>query len=220
VAVPADAVALCEEERYRMTDVTTSPLLDPVFLDDFSHRWIEAWNGRDGGALAALCTEDIEFYDPAIGTIRGRAAVADWVGICARAFPDYRFEEPEPAYLSRDRPKAIVPWRMVGTNTGPLDPPGFAPTGRSFVIDGVDHWWFRDGLVERYRADYDLNGACASSASFRSPGPGARERWYVCSDWARGYAADADIYSPARSTRPAVQWCPLTARTLYAATEH
>jgi steroid delta-isomerase-like uncharacterized protein len=158
VAVPADAVTLCEEERYRMTDVTTSPLLDAVFLDDFSHRWIEAWNGRDGGALAALCTEDIEFYDPAIGTIRGRAAVADWVGICARAFPDYRFEEPEPAYLSRDSAKAIVPWRMVGTNTGPLDPPGFAPTGRSFVIDGVDHWWFRDGLVERYRADYDLNG--------------------------------------------------------------
>jgi hypothetical protein len=48
---------------------------------------------------------------------------------------------------------------MVGTNTGPLDPPGFAPTGKSFVVDGVDHWWFRDGLVERYRADYDLNGA-------------------------------------------------------------
>ena len=29
----------------------------------------------------------------------------------------------------------------------------------SCVIDGVDHWWFRDRLVERYRADYDLNGA-------------------------------------------------------------
>ncbi len=141
-----------------MTNLTTSELLDPVFLDDFSHRWIEAWNRRDGDALAELCTEDIEFYDPAIGMIHGRKAVAGWVGICARAFPDYRFEEPEPGYVSRDRLKAIVPWRMIGTNSGPLDPPGFAPTGRACQIDGVDHWWFRDGSVERYRADYDLNG--------------------------------------------------------------
>jgi hypothetical protein len=38
---------------------------------------------------------------------------------------------------------------MLGTHTGPIDPPTFAPTGRSFVLDGVDHWWFRDGLVAR-----------------------------------------------------------------------
>jgi steroid delta-isomerase-like uncharacterized protein len=141
-----------------MTDVTPSRL-DPAFLDDFAHRWLDAWNRLDGQALAALCTDDIEFYDPAIGTVHGRPAVAEWVRTCARAFPDCKFEETEPAYLSRDRPKAISPWRMVGTNTGPLDPPGFAPTGKPFVVDGVDHWWFRDGLVERYRADYDLNGA-------------------------------------------------------------
>jgi steroid delta-isomerase-like uncharacterized protein len=134
-------------------------LLDSAFLDDFSHRWLGAWNQRDGDALATLCTEDVEFYDPAIGTIHGREAVANWVRACAQAFPDYRFEEPEPPYISRDRPKAIAPWRMVATNTGPLDPPGFAATGKPCVIDGVDHWWFRDGLVERYRADYDLNGA-------------------------------------------------------------
>ncbi len=141
-----------------MLDETTR-VLEPSFLDDFAHRWLDAWNRHDGAALAGLCTEDVEFYDPAIGTIRGREEVANWVGICTRAFPDYRFEEPEPAYISRDRPKAIAPWRMVATNTGPLDPPGFAATGKPCVIDGVDHWWFRDGLVERYRADYDLNGA-------------------------------------------------------------
>jgi steroid delta-isomerase-like uncharacterized protein len=137
----------------------TTPVLDPTFLDEFAHQWFDAWNRRDGGALGTLCTEDVEFFDPAIGTIHGRDAVANWVRTCAQAFPDYRFEEPEPGYISRDRAKAIVPWRMVATNTGPLDPPGFAPTGKSCVIDGVDHWWFSDGLVGRYRADYDLNGA-------------------------------------------------------------
>jgi steroid delta-isomerase-like uncharacterized protein len=138
---------------------TTSPgPLDAGFLDDFSHRWLDAWNRRDGRALGELCTEDVEFFDPAIQTVHGRAAVAAWVAQCATAFPDYRFEEPEPPYIARDTPKAIAPWRMTGTNTGPLDPPGFAATGKAVVIEGVDHWWFRDGLVARYRADYDLMG--------------------------------------------------------------
>ena len=143
-----------------MTSTKTAPAagLDPAFLEDFAHRWLDAWNHRDGDGLSSLCTPDVEGADPAVGTIRGRAAVADWVRICQRAFPDYRFEEPEPPYPSRTEQKAIVPWRMVGTHSGPLSPPGFAPTGRSVVIDGVDHWWFRDGLVARYRADYDLTG--------------------------------------------------------------
>jgi steroid delta-isomerase-like uncharacterized protein len=141
-----------------MTGEATTETLDRGFLDEFAHRWLEAWNRHDGDAVARLCTEDVEFTDPAIGTVYGRAAVVKWVRACAQAFPDYRFEEPEPAYLASDRPKAIVPWRMIATNTGPLDPPGFAPTGKPMVLDGVDHWWFRGGLVARYRADYDLNG--------------------------------------------------------------
>lgn len=143
-----------------MTDIATpaSTTLDPAFLDDFSHRWLEAWNRRDAEGLAALCTEDVEFFDPAIDTVHGRPAVADWVRTCASAFPDYSFEESERPYISRDEPKAIAPWRMRGTNTGPIDPPGFAPTNKPIVLDGVDHWWFRDGLVARYRADYDSNG--------------------------------------------------------------
>ena len=132
--------------------------LDAAFLDDFSHRWMKAWNNHDGEALAQLVTEDVEFFDPAIGTVHGRPPVSEWVRIADRAFPDFRFEEPEPAYASRDRMKAIAPWRMIATNTGPIDPPGFAATGKPIVLDGVDHWWFRDGLVERYRADYDSTG--------------------------------------------------------------
>ena len=141
-----------------MTETAAGQSLDRAFAEDFGHRWIDAWNRRDAEGLAALCTEDVEFTDPAIGTVHGRAAVADWVRTCARAFPDYEFSEPEPPYLAADRPKAIVPWRMTGTNTGPMEPPGFAPTGKRVDLEGVDHWWFRDGLVERYRADYDSTG--------------------------------------------------------------
>jgi hypothetical protein len=46
---------------------------------------------------------------------------------------------------------------MQATFTGTM-PPGFAGTGRSAVLDGVDHWTFRDGLVAVNRADYDSMG--------------------------------------------------------------
>jgi steroid delta-isomerase-like uncharacterized protein len=137
------------------TDAKAAETLERDFVEDFAQRWGEAWEKRDGQALGALCAEDVEFFDPAIGTVRGRAAVAEWVEACARAFPDYRFEETERPYISVDQPKVIMPWRMEATHTGPIDPPGFAATGRAVTIEGVDHWWFRDGLVERYRADYD-----------------------------------------------------------------
>jgi steroid delta-isomerase-like uncharacterized protein len=153
-----------------MSSAATTDRLDPAFLADFSHRWLEAWNDHDGDRVAALCTGDVEFTDPGLGTVHGRPAVADWVRACVRAFPDFRFEEPEPPYAASDRPKAIVPWRMLATNDGPLDPPGFAATGRSMVLDGVDHWWFRDGLVARYRADYDLNGALRQLGIVPQPG--------------------------------------------------
>ena len=138
--------------------MTSAQLLDPGWLEAFSHGWIAAWNDRRPEALGELCTEDVEFFDPAIGTVRGRAEVAEWVRTCMRTFPDYRFEEPEPVYRSETEAKAIAPWRMTATNTGPIDPPGFAATGKPVVIEGVDHWWFRDGLVARYRADYDSMG--------------------------------------------------------------
>ena len=136
---------------------TTRAPLTRGFADDFAHRWLDAWNRRDAEGLAQLCTEDIEFYDPAIGTVHGRAAVAEWLRQCARTFPDFRFEEPEPVYVASDRAKIIAPWRLHATFRGEM-PPGFAATGRTLTLDGVDHWWFRDGLVARYRADYDSMG--------------------------------------------------------------
>src|SRR3954447_4949113 len=138
--------------------MSATATLERSFVTDFSHRWLDAWNRKDGQAVAELCTEDVAFADPAIGEVHGREAVAAWVAACARAFPDYAFQEPEPPYISPDRPKVIAPWRMRGTFTGPIDEPAFAPTGRNLVLDGVDHWWFRGTLVERYRADYDSLG--------------------------------------------------------------
>jgi len=57
---------------------------------------------------------------------------------------------------ARDRPKAIVPWRIPGTDSGSLDPPGSRPPAGRCARRGRPSG-FRDGLIERYGGDYDLN---------------------------------------------------------------
>jgi steroid delta-isomerase-like uncharacterized protein len=153
-----------------MASETTAGLLDMTTLTEFTTRWNDAWNRHDAYAAAALCTEDVEVSDPSAGTVRGRAAYVTWVASLDRAFPDYHFEPTEPPYPSTDRPKAIIAWRMTATNTGPIEPPGFAPTGKRMVLEGVDHWWFRDGLVERLRVEYDMNGAMRQLGLAPMPG--------------------------------------------------
>ena len=127
------------------------------WLREFGERYQAAWNAHDPDAVAACATEDIVWEDPALPEpARGRAEVADFVRATATGFPDYRFTEPGAPAISDDGLVAYVPWRMTGTNTGPIEPPGFAPTGRSFAIEGVDLWRFRGGMIWRYRGVYDF----------------------------------------------------------------
>lgn len=139
---------------------TAAPQADTIeaeFLREFGDRYLRAWNDHDPRAVAGCVAEDVIWIDPALPEpARGRAEVAEFVVTGNVAFPDYRFEEPAPPAIAGDGLTAYVPWRMSGTNTGPIDPPGFAPTGKRFAIDGIDVWQFRDGLIWRYRAVYDF----------------------------------------------------------------
>ena len=132
-------------------------VLERTFINAFAERWHEAWNSHDPSRVAALCTTDVVLEQSSSPTMHGHAGVEASVRQLARAFSDYRFEPTEPPYLSADGRKAIVPWRMHGTLTGPLVPPGFAPTGEPVTFDGDDHWEFRDGLLARCRILFDAN---------------------------------------------------------------
>ena len=65
-----------------------------------------------------------------------------------------RFELLEGPYLLGEN-KAAFWWRGTATLTGPLDPPGFAPTGKRFDIDGADFHEYRDGKVARLKIVFD-----------------------------------------------------------------
>jgi steroid delta-isomerase-like uncharacterized protein len=142
-------------------------------LAAFCARYLAAWNDHDPSAMGDLITDDIVWEDPSLpGPARGVAAVQEFMRGSWVAFPDLRFDETDAPHRSAEGDQVAWRWRMRGTMSGPLDPPGFAPTGRSMEIEGVDLWTMRDGRIARYRAFYDLNDLARQLAI--SPPPGSR----------------------------------------------
>jgi steroid delta-isomerase-like uncharacterized protein len=125
---------------------------------DFTERYLAAWNERDAEAMAPLVTEDVVWHDPALpAPAQGVAAVQEFMRSAWRTFPDLSFREPERPHFSVDGDRVAWAWHMSGTFSGPLEPPGFAPTGARIEVDGVDLWELREGRIAHYRALYDLN---------------------------------------------------------------
>ncbi len=127
------------------------------WLHAFAERYVGAWSSGDAAAVASCASDDVVWIDPALPEpARGRAAVAEFARDSLRAFPDLSFEQPGDPAITEDFLAAYVPWRMFGTNSGPIEPPGFAATGKSIDVVGFDVWQFRGGLIWRYEAIYDF----------------------------------------------------------------
>jgi steroid delta-isomerase-like uncharacterized protein len=143
------------------------------FARDFADRWQKAWNSRVPEQVTALCTEDVSWEDPLTERPeRGRAAVAEYLRDVWRAFPDLEFTWPEGPYASFDGIKLGLHWSVSGTMLGPLDPPGFAPTGMRFELDGVDLLELQDGLVHGYVGFFDVRGVAQQIGVLPTPGSG------------------------------------------------
>ena len=142
-------------------------------LDAFCARYLRAWNDHDAAAIADLVTDDVVWEDPALAApARGAAAVQEFMRAAWLGFPDLRFDETDQPHRTASGDQVAWRWRMRGTMSGPLDPPGFAPTGRSMEIEGVDLWTMRDGRIARYRAFYDMNEVARQLAI--APASGSR----------------------------------------------
>lgn len=155
------------------------PIESGEWLHDFGERYLAAWNTHDASAVTACATEDVIWVDPALPEpARGRDELAEFVRAGCTAFPDLRFAENGPPAMTEDRLVAYAPWRMTGTNSGPIDPPGFAPTGKAVDLPGFDMWRFRDGLIWRYEAIYDFS-LVARQLGLAPPPGGLAERSMV-----------------------------------------
>lgn len=126
--------------------------------------------------MAELITADVVWADPALDEPAvGIAAVQEFMRTSFRSFPDLRFHEPDPPHLSVEGDRIAWAWSMEGTMRGHIDPPGFAPTGASFQVDGVDLWTMEGGRISRYRAFYDLNDLARQLGIL--PAAGSRGEW-------------------------------------------
>jgi steroid delta-isomerase-like uncharacterized protein len=130
------------------------------WIREFTQRWLEAWNSHEPDRVLALMTEDIEYRDDSWPTtMHGHADVREFLEAIWRATPDMTFELLAGPYVIPGEPRAAFHWRGGGTHTGPLEPPGFAPTGRAWELDGVDFHEYRDRRVHRLRIAFDMMSA-------------------------------------------------------------
>ena len=147
-------------------------MLDERFAREFAERYGEVWSSHDADLIEPLVTDDIVWLDPALPEpARGVEEVKEFMRTSWAAFPDLSFT-PGPMWLDPHEDSMTWAWRMEGTNSGPLEPPGFAPTGRRIDVDGIDVWDFADGRIERYRAYYDM--ALVARQLGVMPSPGSR----------------------------------------------
>src|SRR3954470_6295337 len=123
---------------------------------DVTDRWMRGWNEKDADALVELVAADLHYTDPAWPeVIRDAAGLRTFTSAMWRAMPDMQFTEPLGLIASPDGGLAAAPWHMTGTFTGPLEPPGYAPTGDRIELDGVDVFELRDGKIARLVTHYD-----------------------------------------------------------------
>jgi steroid delta-isomerase-like uncharacterized protein len=127
------------------------------WIREFVPRWLDAWNSHDADRVLELLTEDVEIRDDSWPkTMHGHRDVREFLEALWRAVPDMTFELLAGPYVIPDEPCASFHWRGSGTFTGRMDPPGFAPTGKRWEVDGVDFQEYRDGRIAKLRVIFDL----------------------------------------------------------------
>jgi len=144
---------------------------------------LTAWNARDLDAFVAQLAPDVYWHDlgmphpPAIG----REAVRSFSASVLRAFPDFQYTQRGAVCVAADGMSCVVPFVITATQAAPLTPPGFAPTGRSLRIQGLDYLQFDDNYVTRIETRFDLIDAVEqlTGVTLRPPAGSRRERLAV-----------------------------------------
>jgi steroid delta-isomerase-like uncharacterized protein len=158
-----------------------------------------AWNDRDLESFTTCLTEDVIWDDPAMVTPAvGREAVRAFSDSVLRAFPDFKYVIRHPVCVAVDGSRCTVLWTITATSLGPLDPPGFGPTGRRVRFQGVDVLELEGGKVKRIDTFFDvLKPAEQLLAVQLRPSPGSwRQHFLVWTQrlraaWLRGIGRDA-----------------------------
>jgi steroid delta-isomerase-like uncharacterized protein len=127
------------------------------WIRGFVGQWLEAWNSHQPDRVLGLLADDVVVRDDSWPKpMHGHADVREFLDALWRAMPDMTFELLDGPYRIPGEARASFHWRGFGTFTGPMDPPGFAPTGRRWEVDGADFHEYRDGRIGKLRVAFDM----------------------------------------------------------------
>jgi hypothetical protein len=141
-----------------VTDVSTYDTLTAESARQAAEVFVDACNSHDTARVLGLLGPDVRWDNPYLdgGRTDGTPGVRAWLDDLWRTFPDIVFVLDGEVSLALDGRSTTYTWTATGTMTGPLVPPGFAPTGRRVEALGVDQHWYRDGRLARWRTVTDL----------------------------------------------------------------
>jgi steroid delta-isomerase-like uncharacterized protein len=104
----------------------------------------ELVNARNTDAIGELVAESYQEHDPLPGQGEGREGVRDRFSILSLALaPKYTIED-----VVAEGDRVVVRWTNSGTHIGVFA--GIPPTGRSFVIAGIDIYRVADGKLAEH----------------------------------------------------------------------
>ena len=66
--------------------------------------------------------------------------------------------------------RAAFWWRGTATNTGRIEPPGLAATGKRIEIEGADFHEYRDGKIARLQIVFDMADMMVQLGVLPAPG--------------------------------------------------
>jgi hypothetical protein len=131
------------------TDSTTP--LSGEFLRDFGNRWDRAWNSHDTDEVLALLHPDIVWDDTVFWptVIEGKPGMPTYIDTIWKVMPDVQFEEVQFFSAPQDG-RALYLFRQTGSAPARYGNGRFQTYGCDIFLE------FRDGLLSRYLAQYDI----------------------------------------------------------------
>jgi predicted ester cyclase len=147
-------------------------VVDSAFARTFLGRFHAAANAHDAEAVAALCADHVVWEDPAAPhALHGRTEVLGFHrDVMFPALPDARIELIGGPYLAVDGTGVAARLRISGTMTGPLTPPGFAPTGRRLSFETAEFSQFEDDLLARHTVILNMLDLARQIGAVPQPG--------------------------------------------------
>lgn len=159
-----------------MSTDSAGAAIDDQFARTWGKRFVDAWNSHDPDQLIALAAPDVVWEDPFVhpdGVLHGTNELGRWLRSVWTAMPDLVFELRGEPLLSLGGDQLAQGWTGRGRMTGPLDPPGLAPTGTTAEWPGLDVHTFRDGVLTHVTSYFDTAALGRRIGFAPEPGSGA-----------------------------------------------